>query len=145
MSKLITNVNSQTPIGTLETRINILQDALRRLRENTENPQAAAHMEVLSHTFKDFLIRIQAHLPKGLETSPCWTTRQLAKEFMAEGDRVYKRLPEMFLLWLPVMIVAVHFVLEDLASVQISPYTESLRLRMRCIVTAIKTGIPDIT
>lgn len=64
---------------------------------------------------------------------------------MAEGDRVYKRLPEMFLLWLPVMIVAVHFVLEDLASVQISPYTESLRLRMRCIVTAIKTGIPDIT
>lgn len=105
--------------------------------------QASAHMDVLSRTFRDLLAGVQARLPKGLETPPCWATRQLAKEFMAEGDRVYKRLPEMVYVWLPVMAVAVHFVLEDLATGQDSPCTEDLQRRVRRIVTDLKTGVSD--
>lgn len=127
----------------LQVNVQILEKTLRHVRDSMKEPQAAAHMEVLSRTFRDLLAGLRARLPQGLETPPCWATRQLAKEFIAEGDRVYKRLPEMVYVWLPVMAVAVHFVLEDLATVQVSPYTEDLRRRVRCIVTTLKTSVSD--
>lgn len=129
----------------IEDRIRLLEEALRHVCGSMGEPQAAAYMEVLSRTFLDLLAGIQARLPQGLETPPCWATRQLAKEFMAEGDRVYKRLPKMVYVWLPAMAVAVHFVLEDLATGQSSPYKEDLQRRVRLIVTALNTGISDAT
>lgn len=127
----------------MEDRIRLLEEALCHVRDSMGEPQAAAHMEVLSRTFRDLLAGIQARLPQRLETSPCWTTRQLAKEFMAEGDRVHKRLPQMVYVWLPIMVVAVHFVLGDLTTGTDSPYTEDLRRRVRCIATTLKTGVFD--
>jgi hypothetical protein len=129
----------------IEDRIRLLEEALRHVRDSMEEPQAAAHMEVLSRTFRDLLAGVQARLPKGLETPPCWATRQLAKEFMAEGDRVYKRLPEMVYVWLPIMAVAVHFMLEDLVTGHASPYTDALSQRMRYLLLTLQSDSFDGT
>lgn len=125
----------------IEGRIRLLEESLRHVHDSMGALQAAAYMEVLSRTFRDLLAGIQAQLPQRLETSPCWATRQLAKEFTAEGDSVYKRLPEMIYIWLPVMAIAVHFMLEDLVSGVEFPYANDLQRRVAHILIAIETGI----